>query len=398
MSNPGRYIVLRQPNIRKPPAETADPYLGTFSVTPGGVQALSLETRELSLDELEAVRSQPDVAGMAPEMPVRLIAPTNQASGGDPVTAAAGATWGVTAVRADVSTFTGSGVVVAVLDTGIDAQHPAFAGLELVERDFTGEGNGDGQGHGTHCAGTICGRDVEGLRIGVAPGVGKLLVGKVLGADGGGSTAGVMEGLQWAVNEGANVISMSLGISFPHYVESLEQQGIPPLAATSLGLEAYRATLRLFDAAVQLMNAAALANDNPALLVAASGNESERDGTPSYRVFAAPPSAADYAVSVGAVDEAGVVAPFSNARPTLVAPGVDVVSAKAGGGLVSFRGTSMAAPHVAGVAALVAEQLRGQGTFSPTNFTATLIAGADTTPLATPFESVDVGAGLIQAP
>ena len=109
-----------------------------------------------------------------------------------------GATWGVKAVGADVSARTGAGIVVAVLDTGIDASHPAFAGVEIIEEDFSGYGNGDVQGHGTHCAGTIFGRDVDGMRIGVAPGVTKALIGKVLGDDGNGGSDMLFRGIQWA--------------------------------------------------------------------------------------------------------------------------------------------------------------------------------------------------------
>ena len=90
--------------------------------------------------------------------------------------------------RRDRSTWTGEGVTVAVLDTGIDSKHPAFAGVDIVEKDFTGTGNGDRQGHGTHCAGTIFGRDVDGKRIGVARGVKRALIGKVLGDEGGGDS------------------------------------------------------------------------------------------------------------------------------------------------------------------------------------------------------------------
>ena len=69
--------------------------------------------------------------------------------------------------------MTGNGIVVAVLDTGIDKNHPAFSGAQIIEKDFSGEGNGDQHGHGTHCAGTILGRTTGGKRIGVAPGVPK---------------------------------------------------------------------------------------------------------------------------------------------------------------------------------------------------------------------------------
>ncbi len=132
-------------------------------------------------------------------------------------------TWGIRAVRADTSPFTGAGVTVAVLDTGIDPNHPAFAGVELV-RHFTDESDDDTHGHGTHCAGTIFGRDADGVRIGVAPGVTKAVIGKVLGAGGGGGDQ-IMEAIQWAIAEGANMISMSLGIDFPRYVELLTRRG-----------------------------------------------------------------------------------------------------------------------------------------------------------------------------
>jgi subtilisin family serine protease len=98
-------------------------------------------------------------------MPTALIKPLEVAG------AAATGAWGIAAVKADTSNFTGDGVVVAVLDTGIDKSHPAFAGVTIVEQDFSGSGNGDRQGHGTHCAGTIFGRDVSGTRIGIARGV-----------------------------------------------------------------------------------------------------------------------------------------------------------------------------------------------------------------------------------
>ena len=73
-------------------------------------------------------------------------------------------------------------MTVAVLDTGIAASHEAFRDVELIEKDFTGEGNGDRHGHGTHVAGTIFGRTVGEIRYAVAPGVGRALIGKIIGA------------------------------------------------------------------------------------------------------------------------------------------------------------------------------------------------------------------------
>src|SRR5262249_53210577 len=112
-----------------------------------------------------------------------------------------GAAWGVEAVGATECRFSGSGVTVAVLDTGIDAAHEVFRDLPVTERDFTGEGDGDRIGHGTHCAATIAGRDVDGCRFGVAPGIAGLLVGKVLGDDGG-STEALMRAMLWALESG----------------------------------------------------------------------------------------------------------------------------------------------------------------------------------------------------
>ena len=90
-------------------------------------------------------------------------------------------TWGIRALGANTSPFTGKGIKVAVLDTGIDASHLSFKHMEdkLIQKDFTGDGDGDENGHGTHVAGIIFGQPVDGLRIGVAPGIDQALVGKV---------------------------------------------------------------------------------------------------------------------------------------------------------------------------------------------------------------------------
>jgi subtilisin family serine protease len=130
----------------------------------------------MSPHEVADIRRKPGFTAIAPIMRTSLIRPLAAAAAG------AQDVWGLAAVKADSSAFTGDGVTVAVLDTGINKNHPAFAGIadQIVEKDFTGTGNGDNQGHGTHCAGTIFGRAVDGKRIGVAPGVTKALIGKVL--------------------------------------------------------------------------------------------------------------------------------------------------------------------------------------------------------------------------
>jgi len=115
--------------------------------------------------ELREAARDPDILAIARSIPTKLIAPVADGDRGEPPAPAPGPTWGVRAVRADQSPFDGSGVTVAVLDTGIDRQHAAFSGVSIVEEDFSGSGNGDVQGHGTHCDGTIFGCDVNGQRM-----------------------------------------------------------------------------------------------------------------------------------------------------------------------------------------------------------------------------------------
>jgi subtilisin family serine protease len=353
---------------------------------------LRVESAELSRGEVGALRHDPSVLSFAQDMPVKLHAPiAAEATDEEQLT------WGVEAVAAHTSPFEGAGVTVAVLDTGIDPTHPAFQGVELLEKDFTGEGNGDKNGHGTHCAGTIFGRAVDGLRIGVAPGIRRALIGKVLDGNGRGSTEGIVRGIQWALDEGANLISMSLGMDFPGLIEHL-RASLPPEAATSIGLEAYRANVNLFG------KLAAFARSRselfqPSLIIAASGNESAR---PQYEVAVAPPAVADDIQSVGALGEGpeGLeVARFSNTKPDLCGPGVGIRSAQAGGGLRTLNGTSMATPHVVGVAALWADKLiQSHGGFWRSALAAKLVASGTQQPLAPGFDPEDVGAGLVQAP
>jgi subtilisin family serine protease len=389
------FIILRADPHGNDPDVLGDP--GTTTL--GDQRTLDLdvvvETAELSDKELHDVRQDRQVLGVVPSMPLNLVAPVATED------APAGTTaWGVTAVGAADTHFTGAGVRVAVLDTGIDAGHPAFTGVTLKQQDFTGEGNGDENGHGSHCAGTILGRDVDGTRIGIARGVTDLLIGKVLTKTGRGSTANLATGINWAVNNGANVISVSIGLDFTEYVRMLvEEKDVPVAAATSIALSAYRETIRMFDALSQMVRSEVGQFGN-AIVIAAAGNESER---PKYTIDCSPPAAAEGFVSVGALQEqngnALTVASFSNTSPRVAGPGVQIVSAKAGGGLSVKSGTSMATPHVAGVAALWLESLRADDPdVTMRTLSARLIGTASMDRIHDVNDRRDSGSGLVQAP
>ncbi|TGO06711.1 S8 family serine peptidase [Serinibacter arcticus] len=254
------------------------------------------------------------------------------------------ATWGLiaTGVATDEgrgsTAFDGAGVLVAVLDTGIDERHPDLAGRVRLARSFVaGEAVQDGNGHGTHVAGTIGGpaSPVGGQRrYGVAPGC-DLLIGKVLGDAGSGTSGGVLEGMNWAIEQGAHVISMSLG--------SAVAEGEGPL--------------RYYEAAAR----AALRAGT--LIIAAAGNDGDQPvGSPANC-----PSV----LAVAALDHQLVRAEFSciaingdGGELNLAAPGVGIYSAfpLAQDSYATLDGTSMATPHVSGLAALAVQAagVRGQ--------------------------------------
>ena len=212
----------------------------------------------------------------------------------------------------------GRGVTVAVLDTGIDEQHVnSFGGRIKAIQSFTGDDGYDQQGHGTWCAGAV-GDAAHGY--GSAPEC-TLLIGKVLGNDGNGSEQAIINAINWAVSQGAQVISMSLG-------GPGTEDGPMALAA----------------------NAAAAKG---VVVVCAAGNS----GYPSRNTIMAP-ALATGTLCVRAVDTNDSVASFSSdgPRPGVGALGVNTLGLGLNGMLGrSLSGTSMATPRCAGVAALLVQ-------------------------------------------
>ncbi len=343
----------------------------------GGRTAMGLESSAVGVEF--GPRSKLDLQGpecdpYADPMPVELIEPWFPDDGSISGTVhdepPPGTAPSVSVISADRCEFSGRGVTVAILDTGIYLNHKAFQAFKKVEsfnsdespqvqiRNFTDEDEIDTVGHGTHCAGILCGRPVRGRRIGVADGVDRLLVGKVLGK--GGNSVRVIKALQWAMDQGAQIISLSLTYRFWDTRDRLIRQLGNERAGTSQALNLYRSNVETFQKYIEFVGALTREARNMPLIIAAVGNSSDR---PNYAVDRLSPSAAHGIIGVGASDAEGA-ARFSNQNPDLVAPGVNVWSAGLDqpDSLSCKSGTSMACPHIAGLAALYWEQVTQEWT------------------------------------
>ncbi len=285
-------------------------------------------------------------------------------------------TWGLQVTKAATSRFGGRGIRVAVLDTGLDLRHPDFAGRNIVPRSFVpNQAVQDGNGHGTHCIGTACGPRVPFKAGGGSPpsygcaSNSTIFAGKVLSNQGSGATAGIIAGMQWAIASGCQIVSMSLGRTI-------------------------RLDERRFNPAYEQVARVALQRGT--LIVAAAGNDSARPG--NIRPVSEPANSPSI-LAVGALDESLRPASFSNGglvtphgALNIAAPGVNVYSSFPRPVLYRrLPGTSMATPHVAGIAALWAE---ANGIFRGAALANQLLRTARRLPLP----PRDIGAGLVQAP
>ena len=267
-----------------------------------------------------------------------------------------GTTWGVAATRANLSGASGRGIKVAILDTGFDLGHPDFAGRPVVSTTFVGQPVQDLNGHGTHCTGTACGPKAPAgstPRYGIAY-ESRIHIGKVLSNSGSGTTATVLAGMNWAISQGCEVISMSLGAQIP--VQT---------AYTNAGQAALNRGL---------------------LIVAAAGNAGSA-------TFTGAPANSPTIMAVASLDPNLAPSAYScSGKIEIAGPGRDVFSSWPRPRLYNtISGTSMATPHVAGCAALWAQtstSLRGINLWRKLQATARRL----------PYPASRVGAGLVQAP
>jgi hypothetical protein len=402
------YAVLLDAEARIPERRyhrsIGDPFTGApaclFSAPPQPV----IRREHLTAPELVELSREPDFVAAAEVMSTKLHSPPVEepVRGRDAAEQRPGRPWGIACIGADRCSCSGVGVSVGILDTGIDAGHAAFRGMDLVERDFTGEGNGDAIGHGTHCAGIVFGRDVAGQRIGVAPMVPKALVAKVIGHSGG-DTDMLLRGLQWAHSQRARVVLLAIGLDFERTVQIRVGEGWPENLAVLRSLEAFRANLHLMDCLLNMYRLQETLNGGM-VVVAAAGNDSRRDGRDQFIVPAALPASADALISVAALDPdpsgGGYrTSAYSNCGVTFAAPGSRILSARPGGGLTESSGTGGAAAHVAGAAALWWEAVQDADLPSTaTSVRARMSETAGSNGLAPGVLEGDRGLGRISAP
>ncbi len=382
METTGRYLLVLAEEAITEVARILDAKAGlrTVSTADFTAGALNLEklqpTDALFFDKLGVVAIQADeeqlealTQASGEDKPILAVEPDRFVyafAREEPSREEMGETWGLRATNVAHSKLSGKGIKVAVLDTGFDLKHPDFVGRSIVPRSFVlREGADDEHGHGTHCIGTACGpkQPLVFPRYGVAFEC-EIFSGKVLDKQGHGSGEQVLAGINWAVTNGCAVISLSL----------------------STPVQPGQTFSRAFEVA------ASRALRAGTVIIAAAGNDSQREFGKAPKPVSHPANCPSI-VAVGAVDERMQIAPFSNSgKVEIVGPGLGVYSTwPMPTRYRTLSGTSMATPHVTGIAALFAEEdfaLRGHQLRDRLLRTARSLA----------LSAFDVGAGLIQAP
>jgi len=285
--------------------------------------------------------------------------------------------WGLKALNIENSLYTGKGIDICILDTGIELSHPDFSGREIEGKSFiSGESwDRDPNGHGTHCAGIAAGniRLDNGKRYGIAKDA-NLKIAKVLSDSGKGTTSSVIDAIDWAITKKFRVLSLSLA-------SAVKLNDTPSPLFETVGARAL---------------------ENNCIIIAAAGNDSSRPSVPKP---VSSPANTSSIMAVGAIDGHMKIAKFSNAglnpatggSVNICAPGVDIISTypknskNKSSSYYAMSGTSMATPHVSGMMALYMEQF-------PEKTAKEIWELAETR--AKPIEGLkyrDIGSGLIQA-
>lgn len=356
--------------------------VGVTLVDPGPAQEDALhqmaasESGVIAIEPERVVRTVNSQSNAVEALGAKLLdQPAERVAAAVAARAEAELTWGLSVTRVAECRLSGAGIKVAILDTGMDTSHPDFAGRHIVTQNFVGDGPPfrDGVGHGTHCTGTACGPQQvsTGPRYGIASAA-TIHSGRVLDDTGNGGDFNVLEGINWAIEQGCAVICLSSGTPWspgdPAFSQAYETAAQKALAAGSL-------------------------------LVVAAGNEAD---DPQYVGAVATPGNCPSVLTVAAVDRNLATATFSNRvrprapgvrGPDVAAPGVVIHSAwrVSQARYISLSGTSMAAPYVAGIAALFAQSstsLRGQALKDE------ILKHC----MPLPDREGEVGRGLVQAP
>ena len=283
-------------------------------------KAKTINTLVLKLDseEFNKLRENPDIEYIEKDFPVKITSIGKIMPDTDNIIKSSQTIpWGISAIGANLSLadkYDGKGIKIAVLDTGV-SEHPDLKvkdGISFIDGNVSYV---DDNGHGTHVVGTIAALDNKFGVVGVAP-KSDIYAVKVLDENGNGTYSQIVEGIEWAIENNINIISMSFG-----------------------GIEDSKA---LHDIIIQ-------ANQKGILLVAAAGNEGSGDETETY------PALYSEVISVGAVTQTNNRASYSSTGSELdiVAPGDNILSTTTGGAFGVLSGTSMAVPHVTGAVAAI---------------------------------------------